>query len=66
LDHVFRGFSFRPWLASAIAFRSVSRQKHHGGKALWRKAAHFRQPGGNKKEQEGSRTKIYPSKTFLL
>jgi hypothetical protein len=39
LTHSLRVFSL--WLASPIAFGLTARQKHHGGRAYWRTAAHF-------------------------
>jgi hypothetical protein len=54
-------------LAGFIAFRLAARQKHHSGKAQWRKAAISSwQPGKGERERQRKREnfqdKIYCSK----
>jgi hypothetical protein len=39
LAHSIRGFS--PWSAGSVAFRPVTRQKYHGGRAKQKKTAHL-------------------------
>jgi hypothetical protein len=43
LDHGFQSISMsmalNPWLAGSVAFMAVARQKHHGRRVWWRKAA---------------------------